>query len=128
MFQLIKKKKITITRRDSGSYVDGRWTRGWKTTFDIEGHIQPLKYHETSWLPESVRSKKSCKIYSKELLRGVKEGDTGWGADRFWWQGDWYEVVQQQEWDAQTTLADHFCAYAARVEITPDEEEDYESI
>ena len=128
MFQLIKKKKIVITRRDSGSYVDGKWTEGWKTTVDIEGHIQPLKYHETLKLPESSRSKKACKIYSKELLRGLKEGELGWDADRFEWQGDWYEVLQDQQWDVQTTMCDHFCIYAVRLEITPDEEEEYESV
>jgi hypothetical protein len=128
LFQLIKKKKIVITRRDSGSYVDGKAVEGWKTTVEIEGHIQPLKYRETLMLPEASRSNKACKVYSKELLRGLKEGELGWAADRFEWQGDWYEVMKQQEWDVQTSMSDHFCAYAVRIEITPDEEEEYESV
>ena len=121
MFQLIKKKTIQITRTEAGTYVDGFAVKGAEQVVPIEGHIQPLKYHETLKLPESERSKKSCKIYSKFLLRGLDEGDSGYAADRFPWQEDIYEVYKQQNWDVGTTLCDHYCAIALRVEQSPDE-------
>lgn len=123
MFSLIKTKEVELIRRDAGTYNDlGDYEKGHEYTLSIVAHVQPLKYHETLLLPESERTKKACKIYTKATeLRSLNESDDGHDADMFYWQNDLYEIVKLQTWDVQTTYCDHYCAYAVRVEQTPDE-------
>lgn len=118
LFHLTNKKPLTIFRYSKGFYDDeGIWVDGKVTPILIEANIQPLKYHETLQFVESDRSKKWCKLWTESLVRSEKEGDNGWGADQFYWQGDLYEVRKTQKWDMGRL--DHFHAQAVRIEITP---------
>jgi len=119
MFSLIKYKTYTVTRREQGSYVNGRWVEGTNSTFDINASIQPSKPSKVFNMPESDRLKKWCTVYSTTFLRSKKEGDGGYSGDMFQWQGDWYEVRSVKNWDTGQT--DHTESMAVRVELTPDE-------
>lgn len=119
MFFLTKKKPLTILRYPQGSYVNGKWVIAEPDEVEITANLQPAKWDGVQQMPESDRTDKWCKVLSESLLRTKKEGDGGYDADRFVWQGDLYEVKKTKQWDMG--VLDHFEALAVRVEITPDE-------
>lgn len=120
MFGLVKEKPYVIDRFENGEYVDGVWVEGDSVPVEIMAIIQPAKWNELQQFPEGERTKEWCKVFSKSLLRTQKEGTTPHGADRFTWQGDRYEVRKTKQWDVGHL--DHYVAWAARVELAPDED------
>lgn len=122
LFKLTKSKPIIIYRYVAGDYVDGNYIEGTSTEITIQANLQPAKYWDIQSFPEHDRTKKWCKFWTESLVRTMKEGTGGYGADRFYWQGDLYEVRKVQEWD-MGHQTDHFHGLAVRVEQTPDEVE-----
>lgn len=100
-----------------GGYVDGRWIEGEYSTVTRKVNIQPIRYHQTLLLPESERSKQWFVLYSADELRASQEGQNGWDADRFEWEGHTYEIMKVRRW--QMGVLDHWEAMAARVPVTP---------
>ena len=112
-FLLTKKIPLTIYRKEPGSYVRGVWVDGAEVEVVVEVNIQPVKPSEVQMMPESDRTREWYKVYSADLLRTKQEGDNGWDADQFEWQGHRYEVMKVQNYSM--SILDHFKAWAARI-------------
>lgn len=112
-FLLTKKIPLTIYRKEKGSYVRGVWVDGPEVEVVVEVNIQPVKPSEVQMMPESDRTREWYKVYSADLLRTKQEGDNGWDADQFEWQGHRYEVMKVQNYSM--SILDHFKAWAARI-------------
>lgn len=109
---------LVVTRQEASQYEGGRVVEGRKTTVLIEkANVQPiLRSTDTYVLPEADRSKATLKVYTREPLRQLKEGDGGWSADQFEYQGDLYEVMKVIPY--KMGVLDHYKAICARVELT----------
>jgi hypothetical protein len=118
LFRLTKKKSLVVYRYPSGGYVKGEWVRGTPQEVEVFANIQPAKWNEIIQMPESDRSSKWCKLFTKNLMRTKKEGLNGYDADMFYWQGDLYEVRKEKHFDMG--ILDHFEVMAVRVELTPE--------
>lgn len=116
-FLLTKTVPITVYRRSQGSYVDGVWTDGIETSTVVNVNIQPLKPSEIMMMPESERTKEWYKLYSAEELKTLQEGNSGWSADEFTWNGYRYRVMKVYSFGMGTL--NHFKAWAARIPVTP---------
>ena len=116
-FLLTRTVPLTIYRQEAGSYVRGVWVEGPIVEVPIRANIQPLKPSEVQMMPESDRTREWYKVYSADLLRTKQEGDNGWDAEQFEWQGHRYEAMKVQNY-AMGTL-DHWKAWAARISVTP---------
>lgn len=110
---------LDVYRASEGSYVDGEWQEGDTTVVVCKCNIQPLKPSETLAMPESERTRDWLKIYSDVELRKSQEGDDGWGADEFEWQGYRYRIMKVSSY--HMGVLDHHKALAARIPITPND-------
>lgn len=116
-FLLTKTVPIVVNRKTQGSYIDGDWVEGADNLVTIKVNIQPAKDSEILIMPESERTREWYKLYSADEIRTLKEGDSGWPADEFMFDGDNYRVMKVRNYSMGTL--DHFKAFAARVELTP---------
>lgn len=116
-FLLTKKISLTVFRKTQGSYVNGDWVEGTDSQITRSVNIQPLKPNEILLLPEADRTRQWYKLYSDEDFRTDKEGSGGYEADEFVHQGERYKVMKVLNFSMG--ILDHFRAYAARIELTP---------
>lgn len=109
---------LEITRREAETIVRGRPVPGAESVVQVVCNVQPvLKSTDTYLLPEADRTRATLKVYTKgAALRQRKEGPDGWAADRFYWNGDLYEVMKVIQY--QMRVLDHHKALCARVELT----------
>jgi len=109
---------LEMTRRSLPTYVNGRPVAGTETQVNVACNVQPvLKASDTILLPEATRSKACLKLYSKgDQILQLKEGPGGHDADRFFWQGDLYEVMQVINY--AMGILNHYKAICMRVELT----------
>ena len=116
-FTLVRKTPVVITRQAAGSFVDGDWVEGAETTVTIQANVHPFTDYQVSIMPESDRSKEWLWFFTAEEIRQKKEGSAGYGADRFTWNGEVYEIMKTQRYQMQ--VRDHWEGKAARIELTP---------
>lgn len=116
-FSLVKKTPVTILRHTEGSYVDGEWVEGAETSVVIQANVHPFSDYQVSIMPESDRTKSWLWLFTSDLVRQKKEGIGGWGGDRFYWDGDLYEVMKTENY--RMSVVDHREAKCARVEVSP---------
>ena len=116
-FTLVKKVPVDILRHAEGSYVDGEWVEGGEISTTIQANVHPFSDYQVMILPESDRTKSWVWLFTSSLVRQKKEGINGYGADRFLWDGDLYEVMKVQNF--KMGVVDHREAKCARVELTP---------
>lgn len=114
---LVKQTPINLIREGQGHYEFGEWVNGEDLEIPIMANVQPFTDYQTMILPEADRSKDWVMLFSTTELRSMKEGVNGWGADRFLWQGEMYEVMKVQAF--RMRVRDHFEAKCARVSLTP---------
>lgn len=109
---------VEMTRRAATTYVNGRPVPGSTSLVNVACNVQPvLKASDTILLPEADRSKACLKLYSKgDEIRELKEGPNGHDADRFFWQGDLYEVMKVINY--AMGILNHYKAICMRVELT----------
>jgi hypothetical protein len=109
---------LDIIRRSEKLYDRGRPLPPTETIVPTVCNVQPvLSRSDTLLLPEADRSKACLKVYTKgAILRDLKEGNNGWSADRFYWQGDLYEVMKAINY--QMGVLNHYKAICMRVELT----------
>lgn len=109
---------LDIIRREAETIIRGRPSPGAENTVQVVCNVQPvLKSTDTYLLPEADRTRATLKVYTKgDLLRQRKEGSDGWAADRFYWQGDLYEVMKSINYDMG--ILNHWKVLCARVELT----------
>lgn len=115
-FLLTKTIPLTILRKTKGSYVNGDWVEGVETKVPLDVNIQPFKDEDLLLLPEAGRSREWYKLYCADEIRMDKQGDDGWAADEFVYEGDRYKVMKVRSYHMGTL--DHFRATAARMEIS----------
>lgn len=116
-FSLVKKTLVNILRHSAGSYVDGRWVEGVETIVPIQANVHPFSDYQVVMLPEADRTKSWLWLFTSDLVRQKKEGSDGYGADRFMWEGDLYEIMKVQTYNM--TVQDHRECKCARIELTP---------
>lgn len=109
---------VDFIRRTLPTMVNGRPVAGTETIVPIVCNVQPiLKSTDTRLLAEADRSKATLKVYSNGAeIRALKEGPNGHAADRFYWQGDLYEVMSVISYDVGPL--NHDKAICKRVELT----------
>lgn len=108
---------LEITRAEQGSHVNGRWVEGGTQAVEIKANVQPMREQELLLLPEADRSREWLNVYSAEQIRTERQGQGGWAADEFEWQGDIYKVMRVKSY--KMGVLDHYEAKAARKELTP---------
>ena len=115
---LVGSVTLDVTRTTATTYVNGRAVPGTSSVVQVVANVQPvLKSPDTYLLPEADRSKAVLKVYTKGTsLRQLKEGDGGWSADRFTWDGDLYEVMKVI--DYRMGVLNHYKALCSRGELT----------
>lgn len=116
-FTLVKKVPVDILRHTKGSYVDGEWVEGGETSTTIQANVHPFSDYQVMILPESDRTRSWMWLFTSDVVRQKKEGTDGYGADRFMWDGDLYEVMAVRNY--KMGVVDHKEAKCARVELTP---------
>lgn len=116
-FSLVNKVPVTILRHAPGSFVKGDWVEGAEQQVTIKANVHPFSDYQVMMLPEADRTKSWMWLFTADLVRQKKEGTNGWGADRFMWDGDLYEVMAVQNF--KMGVRDHREARCARIEITP---------
>lgn len=118
-FSLVKKTPVDILRHAEGSFVDGDWVEGAETTVTIQANVHPFSDYQVMMLPESDRTKSWLWLFTSDLVRQKKEGPigVGYGADRFMWQGDLYEIMKVETY--VMSVVDHRECKCSRVELTP---------
>lgn len=116
-FSLVKKTPVTILRHAEGSYIDGEWVEGGEVSVVIQANVHPFSDYQVMMLPESDRTKSWLWLFTSDLVRQKKEGVGGYGADRFMWDGDLYEIMKTENY--RMTVVDHREAKCARIELTP---------
>ena len=83
---------ITIKRDPGGSWSNGRFTPGARsTTAGVVASFQPLRGREIELLPEGDRDKRSGKVYTATELKGA-DRTAGTMADQIVFDGDTWEV------------------------------------
>ncbi len=113
---LTHRTPISILRKTEGEWVHGRWVDGIETTLTIEANVQPAKGYELILMPEADRSKDWIKVYCKEVLNTVEEGN-GIPADVVVWQGKKYQVFNCKTY--RMGILDHTKAMCVRLPETP---------
>lgn len=115
---LVGRTTLDVTRTTASTYVNGRAVAGTSEVVQVVCNVQPvLKTSDTLMLPEADRSKACLKVYTNGgALKSLKEGGNGWAADRFYWEGDLYEVMKVISY--KMGVLDHFKAVCMRVELT----------
>jgi len=116
-FSLVRKTPVTILRHSQGYYLNGDWVEGVEQQVVIQANVHPFSDYQVMLLPESDRTKSWMWLFTADLVRQKKEGVGGWGADRFMWDGDLYEVMAVQNF--RMGVVDHREIKAGRVEVTP---------
>jgi hypothetical protein len=83
---------ITIKRDTPGTWADGRYTAGTRsTTSGVNASFQPLRGREIEMLPEGDRDKRSGKVYTATELKSADRADELL-ADQIVFDGDTWEV------------------------------------
>lgn len=118
-FLLTNKIPIEITRKERGHFEEGDWIDGTTSTLTVDVNIQPLKSYEIMMMPEAERTRSWWQVFSAEVLRTEKEGDSGWDADEFTWKGDLYRIMAVEDWTNGMGILEHVRCTAVRIEVTP---------
>lgn len=115
---LVGRTTLEVLRTATSTYVNGRAVPGPSEVVQVVCNVQPvLKTSDTLMLPEADRSKACLKVYTNgDALKSLKEGGSGWAADRFFWEGDLYEVMKVIAY--KMGVLDHYKAVCMRVELT----------
>lgn len=109
---------LDVIRREAETIVRGRPVPGTEVVLQVVCNVQPvLKSTDTYLLPEADRSRATLKVYTRGAeLRQRKEGVNGWAADRFYWEGELYEVMKVISYNMG--ILNHRKAICMRVELT----------
>lgn len=109
---LFKSHTLTVNRYSSG-YVDGRYTKTFETSFNIQTSWQALTGEDLETLPEGKRAEFSYRGYPDIMLRIADPkkqcaGDIIIGPDNYN-----YEVIRVEAW--QNDLIPHYKFIATRI-------------
>lgn len=114
-FLLTGKKEVKLLRRGPDDVVMGRPVKGEMEEVVIEANVQPLGYRDLMMQAEADRTKEWLKLFSAEEMRTAREGDGGWEADEFVWDGKRFRIMKCLNYEMG--VLDHYVAHAARVPL-----------
>lgn len=118
-FQLIKFTLMDVTRYGEETYVKGRPVKGEPEIIQRNLKVQPIRPTEVQAFTESDRNKSFAQVFCQEAdLRELQQGEGGWSADEFTWQGYVYEIYKE-EWHDPSACIPHGRYIAVRKEVTP---------
>lgn len=115
-FQLTGSTSLTMLRRGKDTIVMGRPVIGELEEIEVKANVQPLNFRDLRLLPESERTREWLKVYSAEEMRTALEGEDGWEADEFDWEGKRFRVMSSHRY--KMGILDHYVAHAARVRLS----------
>lgn len=120
-FTLTKKVPVILHRRTQGQYIEGDWVEGSLVDVVIQANVQPLKDYELMQFPESERNRDWQKVYSAETI--LTQVPNLHDADEFEWEsmedGQTYTYKVMKVRRYKMGILDHWRAFAARKELTP---------
>lgn len=116
-FFLTGRTILEVTRTSAGSRVNGRYVPGATSIVEVVANVQPYQRRsgEVS-IAEGDRDRSLLKIFAKERMVAVTEGNPSVVADTFLWNGETYEVIQVQYWGMGNM--DHYECLAIKKERT----------
>ena len=100
---------LTITRTAAPSMSLGRPSPGSPSTVSITASVQPLPTKELMLVPEGMRNRGVCKLFTKTELLTLPM------PDRFTYKGELWEIVEVKNW---LDLGNYYRCLAARVTFT----------
>lgn len=86
------RKPFSVLTESPGSYVEGLFVPGTRSTITIQASIQPVSGEDMITAPEGRRTQDMIKVYTSTELKQADEG-TGQQPDIVVWQGFGYEVT-----------------------------------
>ena len=111
------KVPVTVIRSPAGTWIGGRYTRGTPEEVEIQANIQPMpRGIDTKLKPEGDTTKLAFMVFTNELVRQKREGDTGYDADIILWEGDELEVMEVARYNMGPLS--HYEAYCVRKEVS----------
>jgi hypothetical protein len=97
------RKSVTITKRSTGTLVDGIYADAASTVSVIQASVQPASDSDVQTLPEGRRERKAFRLYTDTELLSLQESEN---PDRATLYGEEYEVVTKNPW--QNAVIPHF--------------------
>lgn len=91
-----------VMRKTAGSYINGLWVEGTRSTFEIQASVQPLTGKEMEMLPEGRRNSQAVKIYTRTMLNTVNDANP----DILLAFGSQFEIQTVEPW--QSNVINHF--------------------
>lgn len=110
---LVGRRVYTITTKEPGGYVNGRWQDGAESTFEVKGNEQPSSPLHLQMLPESFRTKDVRLFMTTADLKTLEEGD-GQEADKLDIDGTLYALHKKSSY--QMGPVQHYEYIAVREE------------
>lgn len=94
-------KPLALTRFAAGVYQDGTWETGADSEVTVRACVQPLGTREADQKMVNRLGLESLdglvRIHSESALQATDKS-AGLEGDQFTWQGQLYEVIEQQYW------------------------------
>jgi hypothetical protein len=94
---------VTVTKRTTGTLVDGIYTDAASTSSVIQASVQPAGDSDVQTLPEGRRERKAFRLYTDSELVSLQESEN---PDRVYLYAEDYEVVTKNPW--QNGVINHF--------------------
>lgn len=105
------RSSFVVTRKEAGSFVNGKWVEGDTSTFTIQASVQPLRGDEIQLLPEGRRNSQAVRIYTDTLLYNKTNESTN--PDIVTAFETDFEVLTVEPW--QSNVINHFKCLAVKV-------------
>lgn len=123
---MLAQQTLTVERFAAGSYVDGVWTEGAKTTTTITGTLQPYSERGRQQMlrvPEGWRASVLFSLYTRDTSLQALTVQGGRTADRLVWEGKRLWIASLHDYSAATTTPGMALAHRQylllREEFTP---------
>jgi hypothetical protein len=94
---MIPRQKLTVTRFETGEFVNGRWTEGSSKNYNFYSTIQPADGRDLEILEEARRNVDSYVLITDFHLRTVEIGKAT-NPDKVKLFGEMYEVAHVKRW------------------------------
>ena len=111
------KVDVTVMRHGTGTWTGGRYVEAVAVPVTISANVQPMpRGIDTKLKPEGDTTKVAFMVFTNDLIRQKREGNTGYDADVVLWQGEELEVMEVAYYNMG--VLDHYEAYCVRREIS----------
>lgn len=115
MFLLTGKVDLDLLRYPLPTYEKGKLVEAAPTIVRIKANVQPMsKSTGTQFLPEESRAKRAVIVWSASEIKQKIEYNIQQKADRFFWEGEEYEVIRSVRY--RMGILDHYEAVAVVVD------------